>query len=107
MPRLCDSVICLPLLWSLVSWSQSPPEHPSGAENKHQPEADRSTLLAYSELQKPRPLPIVKPLRFQEIPLTTEREQKPSASIEPYPAAPEPAQRSIEVIENKHSVDTR
>lgn len=107
MLRLRDSIIGVAISWSLVSWSQSPALRPTAADNKRQPEADSSSLLAYSDLQKPRPLPIIKPLRFQEIPLIVDREQKPSASIEPDISRKEPSQQRIEVIENKHSLDKR
>lgn len=67
------------LLFPLATWSQSSSTRPSNPDSK----PTNNSLLARSEMQQPQPLPIVKPLRLQEIP-AAERDKVRPGSITPY-----------------------
>lgn len=73
MRRIFCWLIAVPIVLLLTvdglaqSPSSSPPQYDSGA--RRQP---RTSLLAHSDMQRPRPLPIVRPLRFEEIPVAAD-----------------------------------
>lgn len=67
------------LLSSVAAWSQSSVPRSYNADSN----SINHSLLARSEMQQPQPLPIVKPLRLQEIP-TAERDKLRPGSITPY-----------------------
>jgi hypothetical protein len=62
----------LVLLWTGVCFSQSvtPAQPSSDSTVRQQPRL--TTLLARSDMQRPKPLPTIRPLRFEEIPVNTE-----------------------------------
>jgi hypothetical protein len=67
------------LLSAVAAWSQSSVPRSYNADSN----SINHSLLARSEMQQPQPLPIVRPLRLQEIP-TAEREKVRPGSITPY-----------------------
>jgi len=65
------SISCLAiattLLWAFAASGQSTSQAPTLTNLKAQPPS-RTTLLARSDMQSPKPIPIIRPLRFREIP---------------------------------------
>lgn len=81
------------VLWTTASWPQSTTQLPAASGPAPQARPNHSSLLARSEMQKPKPLPITRPLRFQEIPVATGREdlrQTPISIIPEKPQEPAP-----------------
>lgn len=81
MCKLRDTAFVLLLLWTVVSWGQSATEQPAGHDSDRKSKPTYSSLLARSEMQQPKPLPITKPLRFQEIPVAISRDNLRRSSI--------------------------
>ncbi len=69
---------CLLMVLALTSWAQLGTQH---SELRSYPKP--TSLLARSEMQVPRPLPIVKPLRFDEIPVGQDRDSIRPGAITP------------------------
>lgn len=77
--------VLLVLLAFLItaSWAQSATQQPSAHEPAVQTKPSTSSqLMARSDLQLPKPLPVVKPLRFQEIPVTICRGEQQQGSAD-------------------------
>jgi len=74
----CVIYLCLSVLWTTTGWAQSALPH---SESLSSPKAN--SLLARSEMQVPKPLPIIKPLRFDEIPVGQERDSIRPGTITP------------------------
>jgi hypothetical protein len=81
MCKLRGTAFVLLLLWTVVSWGQSATEQPAGHDADRKSKPNYSSLLARSEMQQPKPLPITKPLRFQEIPVAIGRDNLHRSSI--------------------------
>jgi hypothetical protein len=75
------AVLFFLLLWTTASWPQSTAQSPAASGPAPQARPNHSSLLARSEMQKPIPLPITKPLRFQETPVATGREDLRQTNI--------------------------
>jgi len=69
------------VLWTAAGWGQLAKEQPVAHESTRKPKPNYSSLLARSEMQQPKPLPITKPLRFQEIPVAIGRDNLRQSSI--------------------------
>lgn len=76
--RCVGTYLCLSVVWSLTGWAQSAQQH---SESHSSPKAN--SLLARSEMQVPRPLPIIKPLRFDEIPVGQDHDSIRPGAITP------------------------
>ena len=68
----CGLTTLLVLLWTGICFSQSPTPSQPSSDSTARPLPRMTTLLARSDMQQPQPLPIIRPLRFQEIPVDTE-----------------------------------
>ena len=64
-------VILVGLSWATVCSAQSATPTPSASQAKDAVSSRPryTTLLGRSEMQRPQPIPVVRPLRFQEIPV--------------------------------------
>lgn len=60
--------IVVAMFWSATSWAQS--THTTSPLAEASQRECSSSLLARSEMQTPKPIPVIRPLRFQEIPAT-------------------------------------
>src|SRR5437016_5364855 len=60
--------IVVATFWSAASHAQSASKTPSLAEITLRAES-QSSLLARSDMQVPKPIPVIRPLRFEEIPV--------------------------------------
>ena len=56
-----------PLLWAFAAPGQSANQVSAVTDVKARPESP-TTLLARSDMQTPKSIPVIRPLRFQEIP---------------------------------------
>jgi hypothetical protein len=69
---MCRSILGLTIVvaifWSAASRAQS--AHQTSSLTEVTPRKSSSSLLARSEMQAPKPIPVIRPLRFQEIPAT-------------------------------------
>jgi hypothetical protein len=81
MCNLRGTAFALLLLWTVAGWAQSVTEQPAGHDSARKSKPNYSSLLARSEMQQPKPLPITRPLRFQEIPVTIDRDDLRQGSI--------------------------
>jgi hypothetical protein len=68
----CGLTTLLALLWTGICFSQSPTPSQPSSDSTVRLQPRMTTLLARSDMQRPKPLPIIRPLRFQEIPANTE-----------------------------------
>jgi hypothetical protein len=64
-------VFLVGLSWATVCSAQSATPRPSASQAKDAVSSRlrHTTLLGRSEMQRPQPIPVVRPLRFQEIPV--------------------------------------
>jgi hypothetical protein len=80
--KLCELTIPLVLfLASLNGLAQSPSQRQSLSDTNVRSQPRMLSLLARSELQRPKPLPVVRPLRFEEIPVGAETPRLGDTSI--------------------------
>jgi hypothetical protein len=99
MFRAVSTALAL-LLWTAAGIAQmASSTHGKGAPTPH---ADRrySTLLARSDMQQPKPIPTVNPLRYTEIPVAQsapEVNSRVGESVEPHVivSAPQPGSLSM------------
>jgi hypothetical protein len=84
------------MLSSSAVHAQSAHKTPSLTEITPRSESS-SLLLGRSEMQAPKPIPVIRPLRFQEIPASPEGKlgaEKQSVPLESLPTRGEPEQES-------------
>ena len=60
------------VLWSCICVSQTASPAQPRSDSSTRSQARMSPLVARSEMQRPKPLPTVRPLRFQEIPVNAQ-----------------------------------
>jgi len=71
--QLCELTVSLIVfLGPINGFAQSPAQPPSLTDTNIRSQPRTPSLLARSEMQRPKPLPVVRPLRFQEIPVGAE-----------------------------------
>jgi hypothetical protein len=63
------TAVVLLFLWTSASGAQSATQDPPAHDSKGRSQPNATSLVARSEMQRPRPLPVTKPLRFPEIPV--------------------------------------
>ena len=83
------------ICWSVLGLAQSPPD------KQTQPgiiaRSGSSNLMGRSEMQRPKPIPVVKPLRFSEIPVglcLDSPHLETSRPPIPQPPSPPPSERT-------------
>ena len=91
---MCRSILGLTIVvamfWSAASRAQS--AHKTSSLTELTPRESSSLLLARSEMQVPKPIPIIRPLRFQEIPASLGARrgaEKQSMAVDNLPAGAE------------------
>ena len=62
-------VVCFMLLGTSVGWTQPAPEKAAPCDLAAKSTPTNPSLLGRSEMQEPKPLPAIRELRFQEIPV--------------------------------------
>jgi hypothetical protein len=62
-------VVAMLMCWSAASPAQSAHKTPSSTEVSSRESS--SSLLARSQMQAPKPIPVIRPLRFEEIPVSS------------------------------------
>jgi hypothetical protein len=67
--KYSTTAVVLLFLWKGASWAQSATQGLPARDSKFQSQPNATSLVARSEMQRPRPLPVTRPLRFQEIPV--------------------------------------
>jgi hypothetical protein len=66
------TTLLIMFLWAADGFAQSPSRSQSSPDSSTRSQPRTASLLARSDMQRPKPLPIVRPLRFQEIPVATD-----------------------------------
>jgi hypothetical protein len=66
---ILGSTLVVAMFWSAASPAQSAYKTSSSTETA--PRESLSSLLARSQMQAPKPIPVIRPLRFQEIPASS------------------------------------
>jgi len=97
------------ICWSGASLAQGPPD------KQTQPGTlallGSSNLMARSEMQGPKPIPVVKPLRFAEIPvglcLDSPHPETSQLPIQEPPSPPPPEQTRVNATEHSGIVQVR
>lgn len=77
-------VLCLIVLGTAAGWGQPAPEKPIQCNAAVKSKPNDHSLLGRSEMQYPKPLPAIRELRLQEIPVAgcSEGSRQPSVDIE-------------------------
>lgn len=93
-------VVCFMLLGTVTSWCEPGGEKTTKCESTVQSKPSNPSLLGRSEMQEPRPIPVIRLLRLQEIPMavcpqeglqeTFVEVRSPSASARTEEQRPEP-----------------
>jgi hypothetical protein len=66
------TTLLIVFLWAADGLAQSPSRSQSTSDTDIRSLPRTASLLARSDMQRPKPLPVVRPLRFQEIPVATD-----------------------------------
>jgi hypothetical protein len=66
---ILGSTLVVAMFWSVASPAQS--AHKTSSSTEVTPRESSSSLLARSQMQAPKPIPVIRPLRFQEIPASS------------------------------------
>ena len=66
---ILGSTLVVAMFWSVASPAQS--AHKTSSSTEATPRESPSSLLARSQMQAPKPIPVIRPLRFQEIPASS------------------------------------
>src|SRR5690349_2759323 len=69
--KFCGTITLI-FLWSCICVSQTASPTQPRSDSSTRSQARMSPLLARSEMQHPKPLPTVRTLRFQEIPVSAD-----------------------------------
>jgi len=66
---ILGSTLVVAMFWSVASPAQS--AHKTSSSTEATPRESTSSLLTRSQMQAPKPIPVIRPLRFQEIPASS------------------------------------
>ena len=92
MSRIAVISLSIALCTATPLAQRTPPSQQQPTTEVHYSQPRNSALLARSDMQTPKPIPIVRPLRFHEIPVATEPTSEQPNTYQPSETSQTPPQ---------------